>query len=109
MDKKYTNITPAQLAEMLAGKPAPFLLDVREPFELTAFGAVPGVVNIPMQDIPERLDDLPDKSASIVVICQSGTRSADVSGFLVRQGFSQIFNLAGGTYAWLSTRGAGKP
>lgn len=106
----YTNITSAQLAEMLAAKPAPFLLDVREPFELTAFGAIPGVVNIPMEEIPERLDDLPtDKSAPIVVICQSGTRSAGVSGFLVRKGFSQVFNLAGGTYAWLTTRGAGTP
>lgn len=105
----YTNITPAQLAEMLAARPAPFLLDVREPFELTAFGAVPGVVNIPMKEIPERLDDLPaDKSAPIIIICQSGSRSADVSGFLVRKGFSRIFNLAGGTYAWLTTRGAGR-
>ncbi len=107
---KYTNITSAQLAEMLAVKPAPFLLDVREPFELTAFGAIPGVVNIPMEEIPERLDDLPtDKSASIIVICQSGTRSAEIAGFLVRKGFSQVFNLAGGTYAWLTTRGAGTP
>jgi rhodanese-related sulfurtransferase len=107
---KYTNITSAQLVEKLAAKPAPFLLDVREPFELTAFGAVPGVVNIPMEEIPERLDDLPaDKSAVIIVICQSGSRSAGVSRFLVDKGFSQIFNLAGGTYAWLTTRGAGIP
>ena len=106
----YTNITSAQLAEMLSAKPVPFLLDVREPFELTAFGAIPGVVNIPMEEIPERLDDLPaDKSAPIVVICQSGTRSIGVSGFLVRKGFSQVFNLAGGTYAWLTTRSTGTP
>jgi len=105
----YTNITSAQLAEMLAVKPAPYLLDVREPFELTAFGAVPGVINIPMQEIPERLDDLPaDKSAPIVVICQSGSRSAEVSRFLIRKGFSQIFNLAGGTYGWLKSHGTGK-
>jgi rhodanese-related sulfurtransferase len=97
----YTNITAAQLAAMLSTKPAPFLLDVREPFELAAFGAIPGVVNIPMEDVAERLDDLPgDKSAPIVVVCQSGTRSAEISGFLVRKGYTHVSNLAGGTYGW---------
>lgn len=105
---RYRNITVGELKEMLGRKPAPFLLDVREPFELVAFGAVPGVINIPMQEIPERLDDLPlDKSENIVVICQSGSRSADISGFLARKGYTQVFNLAGGTYAWVAS-GAGK-
>jgi rhodanese-related sulfurtransferase len=105
----YTNITAPQLAEMLAVKPAPFLLDVREPFELTAFGAVPGVVNIPMEEVPDRLDDLPsDKSSAIVVICQSGSRSAEISGFLARKGFTHVLNLTGGTYGWLRTNGVRK-
>jgi rhodanese-related sulfurtransferase len=105
----YTNITSVQLADMLQKKPAPFLLDVREPFELTAFGAVPGVVNIPMDEVPDRIDDLPgDKSAAIVVICQSGSRSAEISGFLTRKGFTSVFNLAGGTYGWLRAGGANR-
>lgn len=106
----HKDITPAQLEEMLGTKPAPYLLDVREPFELTASGAVPGVVNIPMQEIPERLDDLPlDKSDQIVVICQSGSRSAEIARFLARKGFTQVFNLAGGTYAWLNRTGPRNP
>jgi phage shock protein E len=104
----FTNITPEQLNAMLAVRPAPFLLDVREPFELSAFGSVPGVVNIPMEDVPERLDDLPGKPSPIVVVCQSGTRSAEISRFLVRKGFTCVFNLAGGTYAWLTTQQKGK-
>jgi rhodanese-related sulfurtransferase len=105
----YTHITSAQLAEMLNTKPAPYLLDVREPFELIAFGAVPGVVNIPMDEIPDRLDDLPaDKSAQIVVICQSGSRSLEVSGFLARKGYTQVFNLKGGTYGWVISMGQKK-
>ena len=100
----YKNITAHELREMLDRKPAPFLLDVREPFELTAFGSVPGVVNIPMEEIPERLDDLPsDRSAQIVVICQSGSRSAEIAGFLARRGFTQVCNLVGGTYAWVTS------
>jgi rhodanese-related sulfurtransferase len=104
----YTNITPVQLSDVIESKPAPFLLDVREPFELTAFGSIPGVVNIPMEDLPERLDDLPgDKSSTIVVICQSGSRSAEISRYLIQKGFTSVFNLAGGTYAWLSMKGGG--
>jgi adenylyltransferase/sulfurtransferase len=102
----YKNITPAQLTEMLDTKPAPFLLDVREPFELAAFGAIPGVINIPMQEIPQRLDDLPsDRSERIVVICQSGSRSAEIAAFLARKGYTHLFNLQGGTYAWLNGKG----
>jgi rhodanese-related sulfurtransferase len=105
----YSNITPEQLAGMLENKPAPFLLDVREPFELTAFGSVQGVVNIPMKDLPDRLDDLPgDKTSSIVVICQSGSRSAEICRYLVAKGYTGIFNLAGGTYAWLNSKGGRK-
>jgi rhodanese-related sulfurtransferase len=103
----YKTITASELNAMLGTKPAPFLLDVREPFELAAFGAVPGVTNIPMQEIPEHLDDLPpDKSAHIVVICQSGSRSAEISGFLARKGYTHVSNLAGGTYAWLKSNDA---
>jgi rhodanese-related sulfurtransferase len=103
----FKNIAPQQLQELLTQEPKPFLLDVREPFELTAFGAVPGVVNIPMDDVPGSLNELPeDRAMPIVVICQSGARSADVSGYLVRKGFSSVYNLQGGTYSWLRSHRA---
>jgi rhodanese-related sulfurtransferase len=96
------NITPQQLKDMLATNPAPFLLDVRESFELMAFGAIPGVVNIPMGQITERVNELPaDRSLPLVVVCQSGVRSAEVAAWLDRQGFSAVHNLQGGTSFWL--------
>ena len=101
------NIAPQQLQELLTQEQKPFLLDVREPFELTAFGAVPGVVNIPMDDVPGRLNELPeDRTIPIVVICQSGARSAEVSVYLDRKGFTSVHNLAGGTYSWLRSQRA---
>jgi rhodanese-related sulfurtransferase len=96
------NITPQHLKDLLTKDPAPFLLDVRESFELQAFGAVPGVVNIPMDEVTGRMEELPgDRSVPIVVICQSGARSADVAGYLDRKGFTGVHNLQGGTYGWL--------
>jgi rhodanese-related sulfurtransferase len=101
------NIAPQHLQELLTQEPKPFLLDVREPFELTAFGAVPGVVNIPMDDVPGRLNELPeDRTLPIVVVCQSGARSAEVSSYLDRKGFTNVHNLAGGTYTWLRSQRA---
>lgn len=96
------NITPQQLKDLIAGTPAPFLLDVREPFELMAFGVIPGVVNIPMDQITGRVNELPaDRSQPLVVVCQSGARSAEVAAWLDRQGFTAVHNLQGGTSYWL--------
>jgi len=98
----WTNISPRQLAERLRTNPHPFLLDVREPFELTAFGAIPGVKNISIRQLKSRLDELPtDKNAEIIAICQSGSRSAEAAHVLHAQGFGRVRNLTGGTSAWV--------
>jgi rhodanese-related sulfurtransferase len=110
-EPKFSNIRAEELSSLVEGKNPPFLLDVREAFELTAYGAIPGVVNIPMEEVPERLTELPgDRNAPIVVICQSGTRSLEVSRYLASQGYSHVMNLAGGTYGWIVAGGkVGRP
>lgn len=74
------------------------LLDVREPHEL-ALASVGGTTNIPMAEVPGRLDEL-DRHKTIVVMCHSGVRSMQVAGYLIRQGFGQVVNLDGGIDAW---------
>ncbi len=93
-------ITPVQLAEWLqdASRPAPFLLDVREPSEF-AYCAIPGSVPMPMASVPARAQELPD-DVEIVVICHHGGRSMQVAMFLERQGFASLINLAGGVAQW---------
>ena len=93
-------ITPVQLAEWLqdASRPAPFLLDVREPSEF-AYCAIPGSVLMPMASVPARAQELPD-DVDIVVICHHGGRSMQVAMFLERQGFAGLINLAGGVAQW---------
>lgn len=93
-------ITPLQLAEWLAddSRPAPFLLDVREPSEF-GFCAIPGSVLMPMASVPARMQEL-EPDAEIVVICHHGGRSMQVAMFLERQGFSNLINLAGGVAQW---------
>lgn len=74
------------------------LLDVREPHEL-AIASVPGVVHIPMGQVPERLGEL-DPQREIVVLCRSGGRSLQVARFLESRGYGSVSNLTGGTLAW---------
>jgi glyoxylase-like metal-dependent hydrolase (beta-lactamase superfamily II)/rhodanese-related sulfurtransferase len=98
----FKNISPGELAAALKEDQSFNLLDVREPFELVAFGAIPGVTNIPTREILLRLEELPPaKSDSIAVVCQSGNRSYEVAHLLAREGYLKVYNLQGGTSAWM--------
>jgi rhodanese-related sulfurtransferase len=98
------NITAVALASMMESGAPLRLLDVREAFELAAFGAIPGVLNIPMGELVERLPEIPsDGVTTIVVICQSGSRSFQVARYLAVRGYGNICNLEGGTFAWIQS------
>lgn len=75
------------------------LLDVREAHEV-AFCRIEGSVHIPLgqvrREAPERLS----KSDPVVVYCHTGVRSLMAAQALVRMGFEEVGNLAGGIEAW---------
>jgi glyoxylase-like metal-dependent hydrolase (beta-lactamase superfamily II)/rhodanese-related sulfurtransferase len=100
-DEPFKNISAKELARMLSKEKNIFLLDVREPFELMAFGQIPGVVNIPIGQVVARINELPGKDQKIVVVCQSGNRSYEVSHYLSKQGYKNVYNLETGTSGWL--------
>lgn len=74
------------------------LLDVREAWELEV-ARVPGIVHIPMDEVPARLGEL-DPKRDTVVLCRSGGRSLHVARYLEAQGFAAVANLTGGILAW---------
>ncbi len=74
------------------------LLDVREPWELE-IASVPGIVHIPMNQIPDRVGEL-DPAGEIVVLGRVGGRSLQVARWLEAQGFPTVANLSGGILAW---------
>lgn len=81
------------------GATAHFLLDVRTTEEYVT-GRIPGAVNIPLQELPARIDDLPH-DRPIVVVCGHGMRSLMAVEFLAEQGFSELYNLVEGTAHWI--------
>ena len=69
------------------------LLDTRTVGEF-AHGHIDGFVNIPVDELRERLDEL-DKSKPVYVICQSGLRSYIACRILAGNGF-ECYNFSGG-------------
>ncbi len=69
------------------------LLDVRTANEFSG-GHIEGAINIPVQELPRRLDELGnDKAREVVVYCQSGGRSAIAKRILQSNGFESIYDL----------------
>jgi adenylyltransferase/sulfurtransferase len=96
-----TDITPTELQQKLAGGEEIVLIDVREPYEWNA-GHIEGAVHIPMNQVPQRLAEIP-KDKEVVMICRSGGRSGHVQQHLLgAQGYSKVKNLVGGMQRWSS-------
>ena len=69
------------------------LLDIRMNFE-TAIWNFPIAINIPANEIPDRLDELP-KNKLLIVACPTVNRSITVSAYLKTQGFNSKFLTTG--------------
>ncbi|MCB5285973.1 MAG: FAD-dependent oxidoreductase [Candidatus Cloacimonetes bacterium] len=70
------------------------LIDVRTPMEF-GLGSIKGAVNLPVDDLRERLDEVP-QGKKIVVFCGTGHRSYFASRILAQKGFDEVYNLSGG-------------
>lgn len=71
-----------------------FLLDVRSRGEVK-HGTIEGAVNIPVDELRERLDELP-RDRRIVIFCAVGLRGNRALQILKGHGFTQLLNLSGG-------------
>ena len=79
--------------EKISKDPDAFLLDTRNPMEYMA-GTIPGFVNIPLDSLRDRLDEIP-KDKTIYVTCQIGLRGYIAARILMQNGYD-VYNLSGG-------------
>ncbi len=77
--------------ETIVKEPNTQIIDVRTPAEF-AGGSVFGAVNIPLNEIPDHLDQFKLSENPIVFCCASGMRSGQATGFLQANGFKNAFN-----------------
>ena len=74
------------------------LIDVRTPGEYRD-GHIPGVVNIPLDELEKRIGEIP-KDKKVVLICRTGSRSAQGTRLLRSKGFNNVYNSTGGMSTW---------
>ena len=92
------NLSPQEAYAMVDQRSDLFLLDVRT-FGEYQQARLDGARLIPIDQFVKRLAEVP-KDRPVLVYCAVGSRSAQVVNYLARQGYSEIYNLYGGIYAW---------
>jgi phage shock protein E len=68
------------------------LIDVRTAEEFES-GHIPGAVNIPVQELERRLNEVKANGQPIVLYCRSGARSASAAQILKRSGYPEVHDL----------------
>ena len=88
-------------AERLASH-EPLAVDVRTPREREQ-KAIPDSVHIPLNQLVNRLEELP-KNRPLLIYCAGGYRSSIAASLLQQHSFSRVGEVAGGIAAWEAAR-----
>jgi hydroxyacylglutathione hydrolase len=99
--KTVKQVTVQQVDQLRKTDPRTQFVDVRRPME-HAGGHAPGTINLPLNQLSEEIEKL-DPSRPTYVICQGGYRSSIGTSILENAGFKEIYNVTGGTAAWIKS------
>ncbi len=75
-----------------------FVLDTRSPEEYST-GHVPGAINVPYDQVAERLAEIP-RDKDVVLYCRSGRRAQIAAETLAENGYTRLLHLDGDMNAW---------
>ena len=78
----------------IINNPNASIVDVRTPGEFS-MGNVAGSVNIPLDQVPHKVEDFKNMSKPIVLCCASGNRSGQATMFLRHNGIDEAYNGGG--------------
>ena len=98
---RASRLTATELDEARHRDLPPVVVDVRNTGELIA-GTIPGSINIPLAQLPHRLEEIPT-DRPVVVHCAGGYRFSVAASLLRKQGWTDVSDLLGGYSAWTST------
>lgn len=104
---RITNLSPDDVYQALQ-KGAGVVVDIREKDEVTDSGTIPGAIHIPRGILEFSVDPgnpaylaqfTPDQS--VILVCDTGQRSALATETLTSLGFMHAAHLSGGLRAWI--------
>jgi rhodanese-related sulfurtransferase len=101
-------VSPSDVKARIDAGEAVRLIDVREVQE-HQLTRIEGAELIPMNSIPQNLQDLDDDGPALIVFCHHGVRSLSVVDWLRRQGIENCQSMAGGIDLWSLTVDAAVP
>ena len=96
------SLTSTELQIILGSEKSSLVADLRSPAE---FGAahVPGAVNIPVEELEERLVGIRSDNG-VLVYCTNGSRSRQAESILYTNGIDNVYHLEGTFYAWMQDK-----
>jgi len=100
----YGDVTIERARELIENRPDMVILDVRTEGEFED-GHLGGAINIPVDDLEQRIGELDDKD-EILVYCRIGNRSTRAIGILRDNDFTKLYHMVDGMEGW---KAAGHP
>lgn len=94
----FTRLSVAEVKQMVANGGVQ-LVDVRESWEYQE-GHVPGTDHIPVATVFTRRDEL-SRDKDVIFVCAVGQRSALACEMAAAAGLTRLYNMEGGTEAWI--------
>lgn len=101
---KHEDLNLAEFKERWEASENAVLVDVRTPNEI-ADGKIEGALEFDFyaDDFKSKIVEL-DKDKEYFMYCRSGNRSGQASKFMVKNGFTKVYNLKGGYMAWSANK-----
>jgi metal-sulfur cluster biosynthetic enzyme/rhodanese-related sulfurtransferase len=104
----WEDIQSAPALVLYQQTPDLYVLDVRTEAEF-ASGHIPRASLVPVDELEDRLADLPPRDTRMLVTCAAGGRSLQACRTLAEHGYTQLLNLVGGMHAWAGPREEREP
>jgi len=106
--KAWEDVQAAPALVLYEQTPDLVVLDVRTEAEFTS-GHIPRAKLVPVDELEDRLSELPAKGTRMLVTCAAGGRSLQACHTLAERGYTNLLNLVGGMHAWHGPREQAEP
>lgn len=96
---KFEGLSPMLAVAKMNGADT-VIVDVRDPHEYIK-GHIENSINLPLGKLSESIASIEKyKKQTMIIVCQTGTRSVSACKTLSKADFEQVFNIKGGMQSW---------